>query len=1142
MMNNLGIVFRLQSIAFVVFAMTSCDPPPSKTTEHASGEVAGAEVAGAEVAGAEVAGAEVAGAEVAGAEVAGAEVAGEDVAGAEVAGEDVAGEDVAGAEVAGEMLAGEVVAGEMHAGLEVAGEMMAGERPIVLSCDYYCDAFIERCEIIANSKWGEDEQERVAGCLSRCSEIPREGEVGDEFGESVACLTYYADEPSLSDDLACFGADPDGARPCFDFLGDLTDGAVVQGRLELGSSHHYELTISTPRLVRIVATDGIDCFENDFNFKVLEISSPLEPALIAESDDFNIDELDFCPFWIGTLEVGHYEIEVGSYQNLGTPDLYTLEYALIEELPEDEECEDQFSRPIAPCEDQGRCEAGVCITLLAQGELCSYSSETVSRCQDHLFCYRASVDHVDGECEAIPTMLNDFCSQELAHCPEEYSCIEAEGQFRCLAARCGDGMINLSEDCDDGGVTAGDGCSDLCLFETRAFIAVPTQSVSLFGHLSEENPTWDRLNESCNVPLGGEQRVPYSTRVLVNNTGSIQSLTLIATWSNGDGFLHLYRGDIEAGELDLNSPIERCEVGSDDGPEGITQSVLYEVEISPNEAITLVFSSFAEDDFIGSFELHARTHGCGDGFLQSGEECDDGNTIGADGCSEFCQREPSCGDGILDEGEECDDGNTLGADGCSALCESEPIEGIPFLIAPEGEVTIADGGVFGGSATWQRPGTFGDPCLALDDEEEYAFEYIILVNETGFDQTVDIDLMPIGEFDDFYIHIYEYPFNPQNGTRGCLGGVDGGGVRFNDDRLTDLFIPNQGQFALIISSYDPVTFGYPGSFQLEIRTQVAERVDACTLLNPRSITRVEGEEIDGQVVVLSTGRTDLSTGADIPLVVEFGIGPEGSDPLQDQALDAAERAWRWFSASQNSTWIEEAPWLGYDEYLIQLESPAVGRWSVATRASLGGQGWVYCDLSPEDGFQAEDLGELTILPYAPPQLLINEIDYDQDGQDLAEFIELFNPGPAQVDLAGWTLELIDGSSGALYMSIDLTAINHRLNAGEYLVVGSANLIPFLPMNIFTLPLAGSIQNGGATPDGVRILDQASELIDSLSYEGMGELIDGCGEGEGVVNGDDPLIAPSGSLSRCPHGSDTNQNRVDFQLSSQATPGEINFCP
>jgi len=31
---------------------------------------------------------------------------------------------------------------------------------------------------------------------------------------------------------------------------------------------------------------------------------------------------------------------------------------------------------------------------------------------------------------------------------------------------CGDGTVNGNEQCDDGGVASGDGCSEVCMFET----------------------------------------------------------------------------------------------------------------------------------------------------------------------------------------------------------------------------------------------------------------------------------------------------------------------------------------------------------------------------------------------------------------------------------------------------------------------------------------------------------------------------------------------------------------------------------------------------------------------------------------------------------------------------------------------------
>jgi cysteine-rich repeat protein len=60
---------------------------------------------------------------------------------------------------------------------------------------------------------------------------------------------------------------------------------------------------------------------------------------------------------------------------------------------------------------------------------------------------------------------------------------------------------------------------------------------------------------------------------------------------------------------------------------------------------------------------------CGDGYLQEGvEECDDGNTIPGDGCDESCAFEYDCGDGIVDPGEECDDNNSSNGDDCLNSC------------------------------------------------------------------------------------------------------------------------------------------------------------------------------------------------------------------------------------------------------------------------------------------------------------------------------------------------------------------------------------------------------------------------------------------------------------------------------------------
>jgi cysteine-rich repeat protein len=83
--------------------------------------------------------------------------------------------------------------------------------------------------------------------------------------------------------------------------------------------------------------------------------------------------------------------------------------------------------------------------------------------------------------------------------------------------------------------------------------------------------------------------------------------------------------------------------------------------------------------------ITVNTANCGNGTVNDGEQCDDGNKTPGDGCSAICQipagwscsGSPSvctmagvCGDGILGASEACDDKNTTSGDGCSADCKT----------------------------------------------------------------------------------------------------------------------------------------------------------------------------------------------------------------------------------------------------------------------------------------------------------------------------------------------------------------------------------------------------------------------------------------------------------------------------------------
>ena len=73
---------------------------------------------------------------------------------------------------------------------------------------------------------------------------------------------------------------------------------------------------------------------------------------------------------------------------------------------------------------------------------------------------------------------------------------------------------------------------------------------------------------------------------------------------------------------------------------------------------------------------------CGDGIVRDGvEECDDGNIFDNDGCTNECKN-AVCGDGIVQFFvEACDDGNTVDGDGCDSTCQNEGFLAILFGIA-----------------------------------------------------------------------------------------------------------------------------------------------------------------------------------------------------------------------------------------------------------------------------------------------------------------------------------------------------------------------------------------------------------------------------------------------------------------------------
>jgi hypothetical protein len=165
-------------------------------------------------------------------------------------------------------------------------------------------------------------------------------------------------------------------------------------------------------------------------------------------------------------------------------------------------------------------------------------------------------------------------------------------------------------------------------------------------------------------------------------------------------------------------------------------------------------------------------------------------------------------------------------------------------------------------------------------------------------------------------------------------------------------------------------------------------------------------------------------------------------------------------------------------------------------------------------------------------VLINEIDYDQPGSDTAEFIELYNMDINTVSLDGYTLDLINGSSGSTYSTFDLSGLS--IPANGYLVLcDDMSAVANCDRDIAS---SGWIQNGGADGDAVALLF-ASTLVDAVSYESAGSQLGDYAEGGSFATDDSNTIVMS--IARLPNGYDSNFNADDFG-SACITPGNANI--
>ena len=180
-------------------------------------------------------------------------------------------------------------------------------------------------------------------------------------------------------------------------------------------------------------------------------------------------------------------------------------------------------------------------------------------------------------------------------------------------------------------------------------------------------------------------------------------------------------------------------------------------------------------------------------------------------------------------------------------------------------------------------------------------------------------------------------------------------------------------------------------------------------------------------------------------------------------------------------------------------------------------------------------------PPVPRRLRLNEIDYDQPGNDDREFVEVVNTGAHRYRLRRVVVILVNGTTSAEYRRIRLAG---RLGSSRSLVLATDSVEVAGGARSLPLPLArDNLQNG--SPDAIVLFDTANrEVIDALSYEGAitAATFEGVPRTWSLVRGtpvsESDGNETTGSLCRISDGVDTGDDDHDWTACTP-TPGSDN---
>jgi cysteine-rich repeat protein len=252
----------------------------------------------------------------------------------------------------------------------------------------------------------------------------------------------------------------------------------------------------------------------------------------------------------------------------------------------------------------------------------------------------------------------------------------------CTVPVCGDGDLEGIEECDDGNTQSNDGCSATCTDEP---FACGNGLIETFaGEVCDDNDSAAgdgcssncQSNETCGNgvvdTIRGETCDDGGTSYVATLDGA-QETPPVVTAASGSATLTLNGDDtltydvtttgltgtmahIHAGAAGVPGPILITLAGGPTSWAGTTAPLTAE-QLAQLKGGTLYINVHTAANIAG--EIRGQI-----AFAA---------TASGDGCTANCRSNETCGNGVIDEhiGEACDDGNVLAGDGCDATCQFE---------------------------------------------------------------------------------------------------------------------------------------------------------------------------------------------------------------------------------------------------------------------------------------------------------------------------------------------------------------------------------------------------------------------------------------------------------------------------------------